>query len=140
MALVTGLFAAAGLGCGGDDAEPDTRGAQPNAVGEDFGSDALAGIPLPVEADPVSAPSVTDGVVAQSFTTPGTPRDVMREFEAALPEDGWEPAEGPRETGAGFRAEWLRDGEVLEVSTTPFEASSDGEGAVTQFSLVLRTS
>lgn len=128
----------AAFACGED--STDTTGAQPDAVSEDFQPDAIAGVPVPGAAEAINAPTEKDGSVAQSYEIPGrTPQQVLEEFESLLADDGWTLANGPEQVGAtGYNGEWLKDGDVLEISATPFEAGTD-DAVVTQFSLVLRT-
>ena len=129
----------AALGCG-DDGATDTTGAQPDAVSEEFQPDALAAIPVPSAAEAVNAPTEEDGIVAQSYEIPGrTPAQVMDELTIDLADAGWTLAVEPEQVGStGVNGEWTKDGDVLEVSATPFEANN-GDAVVTQFSLVLRT-
>ena len=135
MAAVLSLAA---LGCGED--ATDTTGAQPDAVSEEFQPDALAAIPVPGAAEPINAPTEEDGIVAQSYEIPGrTPAQVLDEFTTGLADAGWTLAVEPEEVGStGVNGEWTKDGDVLEISATPFEANN-GDAVVTQFSLVLRT-
>ena len=141
LALVVALSLAA-VGCGDDDGSGGTAatGAQPDAVSEEFRPDALADIPIPGAAQAVNAPTDEDGVVAQSYEIPGrTPAQVLDEFTVDLAEAGWTLAVEPEQVGAtGVNGEWTKDGEVLEISATPFNANN-GDAVVTQFSLVLRT-
>lgn len=139
------VFAAAlslaALGCGDDDGGGTAAtGAQPDAVSEEFRPDALADIPVPGAAEAVNAPTDEDGMVAQSYEIPGrTPAQVLDEFTVDLAEAGWTLAVEPEQVGStGVNGEWTKDGEVLEISATPFNANN-GDAVVTQFSLVLRT-
>lgn len=126
------------VACGDDDV--DTTGAQPDAVSEDFQPDALAAVPVLGAAQAINAPTEKDGAVAQTYEIPGrTPEQVLQDFEELLAEDGWTLSFGPEQVGTtGFNGEWTKDGDVLEVSATPFEAQDDS-AVLTQFSLVLRT-
>lgn len=142
VALLAALALAAS-GCGDDDDAPATSGetgAQPDAVSEDFQPDALADVPVPSAAQAINAPTEQDGVVAQSYEIPGrTPAQVLDEFTVDLADAGWTLAVEPEPVGStGVNGEWTKDGEVLEISATPFNANN-GDAVVTQFSLVLRT-
>lgn len=141
LALAAALSLAA-VGCGDDDGTAATgaTGAQPDAVSDEFRSDALADIPVPSAAQAINAPTENDGAVAQSYEIPGrTPAQVLDEFTTDLAGAGWTLAVEPEEVGAtGVNGEWTKDGEVLEISATPFNAN-DGDAVVTQFSLVLRS-
>ncbi|MDE0804090.1 MAG: hypothetical protein OSA99_12290 [Acidimicrobiales bacterium] len=138
LALAAALSLTA-IGCGDDDGTAAT-GAQPDAVSGEFQSDALADIPIPGAAQAINAPSENDGAVAQSYEIPGrTPAQVLDEFTTDLAGAGWTLAVEPEQVGTtGVNGEWTKDGEVLEISATPFNAN-DGDAVVTQFSLVLRS-
>ena len=137
-ALLAGDLSISLVACG-DDYAVDSTGAQPDAVSEDFQPDALAAIPVLGASQAINAPTEKDGAVAQSYEIPGrTPEQVLEEFETSLDADGWTLSLGPEAVGNGYNGEWTKDGDILEVSATPFEAE-DESAVLTQFSLVLRT-
>lgn len=128
-------------GCGGDDPPPDAdQGAVPDVADTGFAPDAFDDVTIPAGATPVNAATEEDGVVAQTYEITGrSPEQVLSDFAASLPGEGWDVAMPPEPSGTqGWRGEWVRDDEVLTISAAPFDPA-DG-ARVSQFSLVLSQS
>lgn len=142
---LAGALAFAVTACDTEGNDGPETGAQPVAQGSDFPSDRISGVPLPSAAEPLTEPvEAEEGVTSQSFRLPGlTPEEAAADLTTLLTDDGWTVAQAPAERAQGFRAEFTKDGRLLELSTTPFngfeDAPGDGESVISQFSIVIRT-
>lgn len=137
IATAAGLALVAGIGLGA--CSDNESGTQPAPDVSTFQQGDFGDIPLPGSTEQIGERTETDGVVTASYSVDMRTGGQLAEwFDRELAERGWQTAVVPQETAeALWRADWVKDGRRLELSTASYGTADLEAGELLQFSLTL---